>query len=92
MPFFRFTVTNFLWSLVSCVSETKKVLAEPEYPAVLRNFRASNGSWLMDHWVSVLSFLTQAGPKSGWLVLFRGFLALLDYKILALLSKPGRTT
>lgn len=58
MLLFCFTVIPFWWSFVLCLQAMAKVLFEPEYPAVLRNFRTSNGSWLMDHWVSVLSFLT----------------------------------
>lgn len=38
-----------------------------------RSYRASDGSWSMDHWVSVLSFLTLAGPGKNCLILFRNW-------------------
>ena len=39
-----------------CVHNRKKVLSKH------RDFRTSIECWLMDHWVSVLSFCTLAGP------------------------------
>ena len=56
--FVCFIVISYWWSFLSCASRSWRQSVWVWVASPPREFRTLNGSWLMDHWVSVLSFHT----------------------------------